>query len=218
MDGCDATECSLREAIVAANEASGEDAIGFAIPGDGPHAIVPTSALPAITDALTIDGYTQAGAQPAGVDAAATLLIEVSGTGQLGPHDGLTISDSNSTVRGLVVNGFRGNEIMIGGRPSAELDNITIAGNYIGIDVSGSETKGDPERRGLGGFPNTPISNVTIGAPRRPRGTSSAVTSGASRSSLLPPPAAIRSSATTSVSPNQETRLSAGCSRGATEC
>jgi CSLREA domain-containing protein len=55
---CDA-DCSLREAIVAANAAAGADTIAFNIPGAGPHTIAPASALPTITQPLTIDGFSQ---------------------------------------------------------------------------------------------------------------------------------------------------------------
>ncbi len=55
---CDA-DCSLREAIAAANAAAGADTIGFNIAGSGPHKIAVSSALPTITDPVTIDGYTQ---------------------------------------------------------------------------------------------------------------------------------------------------------------
>ena len=64
-DGCDATECTLREAIEEANATSGPATIRFAIPGDGVHTISPSTELPAITDELTIDGYSQPRAKPA---------------------------------------------------------------------------------------------------------------------------------------------------------
>src|SRR5262245_15297541 len=53
---------SLRQAILGANAAPGADLIDFQIPGAGVHTISPTSTLPAITDTVTIDGYTQPGA------------------------------------------------------------------------------------------------------------------------------------------------------------
>src|SRR5262245_56776486 len=53
---------SLRQAILDANSSSGADTITFNIPGSGVHTIAPTSALPNITEAVTIDGYTQPGA------------------------------------------------------------------------------------------------------------------------------------------------------------
>src|SRR4051812_14421600 len=55
---------SLRRAIDDSNINPGLDAIAFAIPGDGVHAIRPASALPRIDDAAIIDGYTQPGARP----------------------------------------------------------------------------------------------------------------------------------------------------------
>ena len=60
---CDA-DCSLREAITAANANAGTDTIAFAIPGGGPHTISPTSALPTITDPVIIGGFTQPGSSP----------------------------------------------------------------------------------------------------------------------------------------------------------
>jgi hypothetical protein len=52
---------SLRQAITDANAHGGADVINFAIPGGGLHTISPASALPVITDAVTIDGTTQSG-------------------------------------------------------------------------------------------------------------------------------------------------------------
>src|SRR5688572_22307774 len=57
---------SLRQAIVDANahaNSGGRDEIQFAIPGSGVHTIQPTSSLPAVTDTVVIDGYTQAGSR-----------------------------------------------------------------------------------------------------------------------------------------------------------
>lgn len=55
---------SLRSAIIAANLTPGLDFIYFNIPGEGVHAIRPTSPLPAITDAIFINGDTQPGYAP----------------------------------------------------------------------------------------------------------------------------------------------------------
>jgi CSLREA domain-containing protein len=49
---CDLTECTLREAIVAANANAGPDVIGFSVTGT----INLTGALPPITDAVAING------------------------------------------------------------------------------------------------------------------------------------------------------------------
>src|SRR5262245_4915172 len=54
---------SLRQAMLDANAALGADTLEFNIPGDGLHTIRPTG-LPPITEAVTIDGYSQPGARP----------------------------------------------------------------------------------------------------------------------------------------------------------
>ena len=58
---CDAAECTLREAITAANAAAGADTIAFDIAGAGPHTITPASALPTITGVVVVDGDRRAG-------------------------------------------------------------------------------------------------------------------------------------------------------------
>ena len=50
---------SLRQAILDANGAAGADTIAFNIAGAGVHTIVLGSALPAVDEALTIDGYSR---------------------------------------------------------------------------------------------------------------------------------------------------------------
>ena len=58
-------QCTLRAAIQQANATSGADEIHFSIPGSEVHTITPTSDdLPPITEQVTIDGYSQTGAQP----------------------------------------------------------------------------------------------------------------------------------------------------------
>ena len=53
---------SLRSAIEMANSRPGLDVISFDIPDPGrPRTIEPLTPLPAITDPLTLDGYTQPG-------------------------------------------------------------------------------------------------------------------------------------------------------------
>src|SRR5215210_5894632 len=68
------------------------DAINFNIPGTGVKTIAPGSALPTITEAVTIDGYTQAGASAntKAVGNDAVLRIKLSGASAAGA-DGLVI-------------------------------------------------------------------------------------------------------------------------------
>ncbi len=132
---CDATHCSLREAINAANVNPGTDTIAFDISGAGPHTIQPTSALPTITDPVVIDGYTQPGASPntngPGLGSNAVLKIELDGSNTL-DIIGLLIRAGNSTVRGLVINRFSA-----GIRLEANGGNV-VEGNLIGTDVTGT--------------------------------------------------------------------------------
>src|SRR5262249_54399066 len=138
----DAGAGSLRQAILGANAAGGADNIVFNIPGAGVHTIAPTSALPAITDSVTIDAYTHAGssANTLAVGSNAVLLIELDGSnanpGPIGA-DGLTIQANNTTVRGLVINRFTGglfgNGLVVDG-----VNNAVIQGNYLGLRPDGT--------------------------------------------------------------------------------
>ena len=135
-DGVCDTDCSLREAIAAANANAGKDTIAFDIPGAGTHTIQPTSALPSITDPVVIDGYTQPGASPntngPGLGLNTVLKIELDGTSAGASVDGLKITAGTSTVRGLVINRFGS----MGVRLDSNGGNV-IEGNFIGTDVTG---------------------------------------------------------------------------------
>src|SRR5262247_3357744 len=87
---CDGTnDCTLRDAITAANASPGtDDAIVFQIPGAGVHTISLVDEFPHVTDTVLIDGLTQPGSSPnTQVDSDnAVLLIEIKGAG--GPFFG----------------------------------------------------------------------------------------------------------------------------------
>lgn len=128
---------SLRDAILDANASPGLDTIAFNITGGGPHTIQPASALPTITDPVTIDGYTQLGAtpntNPITTGSNAVLKIELDGSNAGGLVHGLRVTGGNSIVRGLVINRFSGHGISVitnGGN--------VIEGNFIGTDVTGT--------------------------------------------------------------------------------
>src|SRR5207245_2771692 len=89
---------SLRQAILDANANAGADMIAFNISGAGAHTIIPASALPTITDPVTIDGTTQPGFS-------GNPLIELNGSNAFG--NGFTINAGSSTVRGLIINRFK---------------------------------------------------------------------------------------------------------------
>lgn len=129
---------SLREAIQLANSfiSSGADTISFAIAGAGVKTINLSNALPAITDTVLLDGYTQTGASAntlcAGNDA--VLRIELAGGGIIGSADGLMLAGAgNITVRGLAIQAFWGDGVAI-----TSGTNHQVAGCYIGMDVTGS--------------------------------------------------------------------------------
>ena len=96
---------SLRQVILDANANSGLDTITFNIAGGGQQTIQLLSALPVITDPVIIDGTTQPGFTD-------KPIIELDGSGA-GIGQGLQIDAGNSTVRGLVINRFPGNGILL---------------------------------------------------------------------------------------------------------
>jgi CSLREA domain-containing protein len=95
----DSGACSLREAILSANlSANVPDAINFNITGAGPHTISPLTPLPAITDPLVIDGYTQPGA---------SLNTLATGEAQDGKIPALASSNQPAVTLGAASGGLR---------------------------------------------------------------------------------------------------------------
>ncbi|MEM7479728.1 MAG: hypothetical protein AAF481_01025 [Acidobacteriota bacterium] len=140
IDGVCATaggECTLRAAIREANQTVAADTILFAIPGAGPHNISPGSLLPSIGEALTIDGYSQAGASAntnapdaGGSNAVIQVVIDGSAVGA----DGLRVAGPGpALIRGLAIHSFGG----IGIRVLSGVTGCVIEGNFIGIDAGG---------------------------------------------------------------------------------
>ncbi|HYX21448.1 MAG TPA: IPT/TIG domain-containing protein [Thermoanaerobaculia bacterium] len=153
---------SLRQAITDANANPGADTIQFNIPGSDPNCdaggvctITPSaSGLPVITDAVTIDGYTQPGSavNTSATGTNAVLKIVLSGTN--GNSDGLNLEANSITIRGLVIGGG-----FLDGIGGAFLTDIKIIGCFIGVDATGNTA-----------FPNarqgiyiTPADGLTIG-------------------------------------------------------
>lgn len=147
---CDAAHCSLREAIDAVNAGSGE-AIDFAIPGDGPHIITPTSALPEIRESVKLDGTTQPGTSCPGTSSAATLMIEIDGS-LAGSADGLLVSASMTEIYGLAIHSFAAVGIEV-----FNSSGIVIGCTHVGTDTSGTAAGLGNEGDGIR------LSNVTTG-------------------------------------------------------
>jgi hypothetical protein len=144
---------TLREAITSANQNSnvnadvvavgvyGTDTINFNIPGAGVKTINLTAGLPTLAAAIVIDGYTQgvASVNTLANGDNAVLLIELNGAGagagisKVGVA-GLTIGSgsSGSTIRGLIINRFSGDGILV------RSNNNTITGNFIGTNAAGT--------------------------------------------------------------------------------
>jgi len=125
---------SLRKAIDDANANPGPDTIAFNISGGGVQTITPATALPQISDGVTIDGYTQPGSS-VNTDPIATnavLFILIDGTPNTN-DTGLSVGASagGTTIRGLAFTNWS-RAIDLGG-PGA-----LVTGNFIGVDPLGT--------------------------------------------------------------------------------
>jgi hypothetical protein len=129
--------CSLRDAITFANSRPGADTVVFAI-GTGPVTIRLSSPLPAITDPLVLDGARQPGW-------AGFPIVELDGSGAGDQAAGLQITAGASTVRGLVLNGFR--SPTLAAIVLAEKGGNLVQGNFVGTDSAGSAARAN---RGAG--------------------------------------------------------------------
>ena len=129
---CNVQLCTLRTAIIAANNHPGPDTIEFNIPNAQTRDIAPVSELPAITEAVTIDGYSQLFTRPntrsVGYDGRIDVQLRGSKAGSAA--DGLVIKANDVTVRGLAVHSFD-----IGIQVRGERN--SIEGNFIGLDRFG---------------------------------------------------------------------------------
>ena len=121
-------DCSLREAIQAANtdtavdactQGSGLDTISFNI---SPDIVAATSELPAIVTAMIIDGTSDPDSDRIMLDGSLTTSAH-----------GLRISAGGSTVMGMVITDFDLDGIRL-----ESGDGNTVKGNYIGTNVTGT--------------------------------------------------------------------------------
>jgi CSLREA domain-containing protein len=122
--------CTLRGAIMVANGNPGPDTIEFDLPGEGPQTIDILSALPTITDPVTIDGTTEDGwiGPP---------IVMLNWASEQAGVNGLTVTGGGTTIRGLVVSGFSGSGITLAGGGN------TVVGSYVGTDLSGAGDVGN---------------------------------------------------------------------------
>jgi uncharacterized repeat protein (TIGR01451 family) len=117
---------SLRQAIINSNLNTGStNQIHFNVAAGGGQSIALLTALPAITNPVVIDGWTQPGFSGAP-------LIELNGAATPSGN-GLIILAGPSTVRGLVINRFKTSGIALTGGSGH-----TVQGNYIGTNAAGT--------------------------------------------------------------------------------
>jgi hypothetical protein len=126
---------SLRQAILSANStANVPDVINFNIAGTGPFTISPLTALPALTDPVVIDGYTQPGASPNTLANGDDAVLKIVVSGNFGA---IIISTSNSVVRGLAIS-----TLGLGSAASLVNKSNVVEGNFLGLDATGTNTIG----------------------------------------------------------------------------
>ena len=127
---------SLRQAIESSNATSGTfNSIDFDIPGSGVQTIEPLSALPALTQPVTIDGTTEPGynGQP---------LIQIDGTEAGSGVVGIEVasSASGSAIRGLSITDFSGGGVQVNGASNVAIvnDDIGLVQLSTGVVVQGN--------------------------------------------------------------------------------
>ncbi len=125
---------SLRDAINCANARPGLDAITFNIAGVGVKTITLASSLPAITDPVSLDGYTQptatANTLTTGNDAA--LKIEINGANIANIFAiRCAAGSTGSTIKGLVINRCYDAVILA-------TSNCMVQGCFIGTTAAGT--------------------------------------------------------------------------------
>ena len=144
---------SLRQAIIDSNATPGANDIGFALSGSAPFTIAPTSALPAITNTVSIGG--------AGPDGKPAVALD--GTNAGNGASGVDIRANNCTIDGLAIGGFDSRGIVIEGASGT-----LVRGSYIGTDTTGMTAR---PNGGAGieliefnsPFLRKPVNNNTIG-------------------------------------------------------
>jgi CSLREA domain-containing protein len=162
---CDVIECTFREALNAADAHFGPDTIAFNIPGTGVQTITWDSDAPEITEALTIDGFTQPGSSPntnatGGLNAVPLIYLFAGPLAQ--SSYGLAIGADHVTIRGLAIDGFY-DGVLVGCGCGYKLDDVTVAGNYIGTTPGGTLSPLTSSSSGVTVLAD--VTNTTVGGP-----------------------------------------------------
>ncbi|HYO77468.1 MAG TPA: right-handed parallel beta-helix repeat-containing protein [Thermoanaerobaculia bacterium] len=162
----DAGSGSLREAIHNANAACFAEVpclIGFRIANASAQwvTIAPETPLPPITRFnIAFDGNSQTeffgDSNPLGPE------VELSG-GLQREGNGLSyFGCTGFAVRGLAINGFPGNGILLAGDHDCQSQNVTVENNYIGTDPTGTRAIGNQRGIYVDGFVQAAIQHNVI--------------------------------------------------------
>jgi titin len=126
---------SLRWTITNANANPGTtNYISFNITGTAPFTINLLSALPAVTDPWTIIDATT---QPEWLTSVSPVVVELNGASAGSSSAGLQLNSASNTVKGLAINRFSAQGIVLSG-----VANV-IQGNCIGTDTTGAIARGN---------------------------------------------------------------------------
>lgn len=121
---------SLRQAILDAAASPGTNLISFQISGSPPFTIRPATALPSVGTPTIINGTSQPGYSFAP-------LIELDGSAAGANVVGLQLLSASCAVRGLVINRFNAQGILVAGPSSS------VQGCFLGTDVTGKIARGN---------------------------------------------------------------------------
>jgi uncharacterized repeat protein (TIGR01451 family) len=143
---------SLRQALVDANSALGDDDIEFQIPGPGVQRVLLLTPLPTITDTVTIAGGTQ--------DPTSNLpRVEIDGA-SAGTATGLRVAATNVSIERIAIVNFSVDGIYI----ESSGTSTNIVGVHLGVHADGTTPGGNG---GSGLFVNG-ASGVTVGRAGSP--------------------------------------------------
>ena len=139
---------TLRAAIEAANALPGADRIEFAVQSNSPDVRIGLDdLLPALTDPVTIDGYTQPGAVPntATLGTNAAIRVTLASASDLPLASALTATSTSGgvTIRGLAFDRFADNDIVI------QAPGTVLEGNFLGTTADGLNPSGEPAEVGV---------------------------------------------------------------------
>jgi uncharacterized delta-60 repeat protein/CSLREA domain-containing protein len=144
--------CTLRAAVEEANATDGIDTVRFAIPAGqavGGVYTVNAASTVQVTAPLTIDATSQSGFTT-------TPVVVLDGASAVAGSDGLRISATGVTVRGLAVGRFPGTGIEI----AAGASSVLLEQNHIGTDAAGTVARAN----GQGGVAVLGATSVTVGS------------------------------------------------------